>query len=98
MTHFKTLNKPTLYDEGIIVSASNSVEPTVDTESEIKRLKEELTAELNNRCCGNCAFFDIEWGTDAGETVCALFEHKPRERKCVYQDSDPCEFWRSCRG
>lgn len=42
MTHFKTFNKPTLYDEGIIVSASNSVEPTVDTESEIKRLKEEL--------------------------------------------------------
>ncbi len=57
----------------------------------VAELETALTAELNNRCCGNCYFSTLLNHTSMG---C-----NGRAPRVITQKNDPaCEFWRSCRG
>ena len=58
---------------------------------EVEALKAALTAEIGNRCCGNCLYMDTIFEI-TGERQCEI------TKRSADKESDPCEHWRSCRG
>ena len=58
---------------------------------EVEALQSALTAEQQNRCCGNCLYMDTIFEI-TGERQCEI------TKRSADKESDPCEHWRSCRG
>jgi len=56
-----------------------------------KRDESLLTAEMKNRCCGNCLYMDTIFEI-TGERQCEI------TKRSADRESDPCEHWQSCRG